>query len=156
MPTVKSYYQILEDTLVGRFLPSYRKRPKRRIIATPRFYFFDVGVVNFLAKRGRVVQGSELFGKAFEHFIYMELYAHSRYSKLRYPLSYWRTASQIAVDFVLGDHEVAVEVKGTENAQSHHLKGLLAFDDKYKVRRRILVSCDPRPRLTEHGIEIVP
>jgi predicted AAA+ superfamily ATPase len=43
VPTVKSYYQILEDTLIGRFLPSYRKRPKRRIIAAPRFYFFDVG-----------------------------------------------------------------------------------------------------------------
>jgi len=49
-----------------------------------------------------------------------------------------------------------VEVKSTENAQSHHLKGLLAFADEYKARRRILVSCDPRPRLTDHGIEIIP
>jgi len=156
VPTVKSYYQILEDTLIGRFLPSYRKRPKRRIIATPRFYFFDVGVVNFLAKRGRVVQGSELFGKAFEHFIFMEFCAHSRYSGLGYPLAYWRTTSQLEVDFVIGDHEVAVEVKSTENAQSHHLRGLLAFADEYKASRRILVSCDPRPRLTGHGIEIMP
>jgi predicted AAA+ superfamily ATPase len=156
LPTVKSYYQILEDTLIGRFLPSYRKRPKRRVIATPRFYFFDIGVVNFLAKRGRIVQGSELFGKAFEHFLFMELCAHSRYSGIGYPLAYWRTASQLEVDFILGDSEVAVEVKGTQNAQSHHLRGLVAFGDEYKARRRILVSCDPRPRLTEANIEIMP
>jgi predicted AAA+ superfamily ATPase len=156
VPTVKSYYQILEDTLIGRFLPAYRKRPKRRVIATPRFYFFDVGVVNFLTKRGRVTQGSELFGRAFEHFIFMELCAHSRYSGLAYPLSYWRTASKLGIDFILGDHEVAIEVKGTEKAQAHHFKGLVAFGEEYHARRRLLVSCDPRPRLTEQGIEIMP
>jgi predicted AAA+ superfamily ATPase len=156
MPTVKSYYQILEDTLIGRFLPIYRKRPKRRVIATPRFYFFDVGVVGFLTKRGRILHGSELFGRAFEHLVFMELSAHSRYSELGYNLSYWRTASQLEVDFILGEHEVAVEVKGTENAQAHHFRGLAAFGEEYRVRRRILVSCDPRPRLTEQGIEILP
>ena len=156
MPTVKSYYQILEDTLIGRFLPAYRKRPKRRVIATPRFYFFDVGVVAFLTKRGRVLQGSELFGRAFEHLIFMELSAHCRYSGLGYPLAYWRTASQLEVDFILGDHEVAVEVKGTANAQPHHFRGLAAFGEEYQTQRRILVSCDPRPRLTEQGIEILP
>jgi predicted AAA+ superfamily ATPase len=156
LPTVKSYYQILEGTLIGRFLPSYRKRPKRRVTAAPRFYFFDVGVVNFLARRGRIVQGSERFGKAFEHFLFMELCAHSRYSGLGYPLAYWRTASPLEVDFILGDSKVAVEVKGTQNTQSHHLWGLVAFGDEYKARRRILVSCDPRHRLTEAKIEIMP
>ena len=156
LPTVKSYYQILEDTLVGRFLPSFRRRPKRRVIAAPRFFFFDIGVVNYLARRGRIVHGSELFGKAFEHFIFMELSAHSRYSGLGYPLAYWRTASQLEVDFILGDNEVAIEVKGTENAQSHHLRGLSAFGDDYNVRRRILVSCDPRPRSAGADIEIMP
>jgi predicted AAA+ superfamily ATPase len=83
------------------------------VTAAPRFYFFDVGVVNFLARRGRIVQGSERFGKAFEHFLFMELCAHSRYSGLGYPLAYWRTASPLEVDFILGDSKVAVEVKGT-------------------------------------------
>jgi predicted AAA+ superfamily ATPase len=86
----------------------------------------------------------------------MELSAHCRYSGLGYPLAYWRTASQLEVDFILGDHEVAVEVKGTANAQPHHFRGLAAFGEEYQTRRRILVSCDPRPRLTEQGIEILP
>jgi predicted AAA+ superfamily ATPase len=155
-PTVKSYYQILEDTLLGKFIPAYQKRPKRRVILAPRFYFFDVGVVGFLTKRGRVEAGSELFGKAFEHFLFMELSAYASYSGLHYPISYWRTASQLEVDFILGDHEVAIEVKGTSFAQAHHLKGLNAFGEEYRSRRHLLVSCDPQPRLLTGKIEILP
>jgi predicted AAA+ superfamily ATPase len=155
-PTVRSYYQILEDTLIGRYVPSFQKRPKRRVIQAPRFYFFDVGVVGSLTRRGRIEPGSELFGRAFEHFLLMELSAHSSYSGLNYPISYWRTASQLEVDFILGEHEVALEIKGTEKAQSHHLRGLLAFGDEYKIRRRILVTHDPHPRIFEGKIEILP
>ncbi len=155
-PTVKSYYQILEDTLLGKFIPAYQKRPKRRVILAPRFYFFDVGVVGFLTKRGRVEAGSELFGKAFEHFLFMELSAYASYSGLHYPISYWRTASQLEVDFILGDHEVAIKVKGTSFAQAHHLKGLNAFGEEYRSRRHLLVSCDPQPRLPTGKIEILP
>ncbi|MBI5967186.1 MAG: ATP-binding protein [Deltaproteobacteria bacterium] len=155
-PTVKSYYQILEDTLIGRFVSSFQKRPKRRVILAPRFYFFDVGVVGFLTRRGRVEQGSELFGRAFEHFLFMELTANASYSGWHFPISYWRTASQLEVDFILGDHEVALEVKGTSFAQPHHLRGLIAFGDEYKTRRRILVTCDSKPRLFEGKIEILP
>jgi len=155
-PTVKSYYQILEDTLLGKFISAFQKRPKRRVILAPRFYFFDVGVVGLLTKRGRIAIGSELFGKAFEHFLYMELAAYASYSGLHYSISYWRTASQLEVDFILGDHEVAIEIKGTNSAQHHHLKGLIAFGEEYKPRRRILVSCDPNPRLATAQIEILP
>ena len=155
-PTVKSYYQILDDTLIGRFVPVFQKRPKRRVILAPRFYFFDVGVVGFLTRRGRVEQGSELFGKAFEQFLLMELMANASYSGLHYPISYWRTASQLEVDFILGDHEIALEVKGTSFAQPHHLRGLVAFGEEYKTRRRILVTCDSKPRLLEGKIEILP
>ena len=73
----------------------------------------------------------------------MELSAHASYSGSHDSISYWRTASQLEVDFILGDREVAVEVKGTNFAQVHHLKGLIAFGEEYRVRRRILVSCDP-------------
>jgi predicted AAA+ superfamily ATPase len=155
-PTVKAYYQILEDTLIGNWIPVYRKRPKRRVILAPKFYFFDVGVVGFLTRRGRVEEGSELFGRALEHFLYMELAAHRRYSGLLYPISYWRTASGLEVDFILGDHEVALEVKGTPMAQSHHWRGLMAFGEEYKTKRRLLVTCDPRPRSLSGGMEVLP
>ncbi len=153
--TVKEYFQILEDTLIGRFLPSYQKKPKRRVILAPKFYYFDVGIANYLLKRGRIEVGSEAFGSAFEHFIYQELYAHSNYSELNYAISYWRTTSQIEVDFILGNHEVAIEVKGTDNVQSRHLKGLKSFSEEYAVGKLIIVSNDPLER-TIGNITVLP
>lgn len=145
--TVKEYFQILEDTLIGRFLPSFQKKPKRRVILAPKFYYFDVGIANYLLKRGQIEVGSEAFGSAFEHFIYQELYAHSKYTDLDYTISYWRTTSQIEVDFILGDHEVAIEVKGTNNVQTRHLKGLRSFSEEYTVKKLIIVSNDPLARI---------
>jgi len=145
-PTVKEYFQILEDTLTGRFLPSFQNRPKRRVILAPKFYYFDLGIANFLLKRGKIEMGSDNMGNAFEHFIYQEIYAHSNYSGLEYPLYYWRTASQIEVDFILADHEVAIEVKSTKNATPRHAKGLLSFAEEYLVKKLILVTNDPFPR----------
>lgn len=144
--TIKEYFQILDDTLIGRFVPSYQKKPKRRVIVASKFYFFDVGIANYLLKRGKIEVGSEAFGSAFEHFIYHELYAHSNYSELNYIISYWRTTSQIEVDFILGNHEVAIEVKGTDNIQERHLKGLKSFSEEYTVNKLIVVSNDPLER----------
>lgn len=154
-PTIKEYFQILEDTMTGRFLPSYQKKPKRRVIVAPKFWFFDIGIANYLLRRGKITAGSEAFGKAFEHFIYHELYSHSHYSGINYPLSFWRTSSQTEVDFILGDNEVAVEVKATEQANEKHLKGLKIFADEYNTKRLILVSNDNLPRKTGN-ISILP
>jgi len=154
-PTIREYFQIFEDTLTGSFLPSFQKRPKRRVIHAPKFYYFDVGIVNHLLKRGKIQAGSEIFGNAFEHFIYQEMRAHSHYSGIEYPIYYWRTASQVEVDFVLGDHEVAIEVKSTDNANKRHIKGLQYFEEEYEVKQSILVSNDPFPRKM-NNITILP
>lgn len=155
-PTVKEYFQILEDTLIGKPLPAFRKRAKRRLIGAPKFYFFDIGIVSHLTHRGKVKQGSELFGRALEHFIYMEITAHSSYSELNYPISYWKTASGFEVDFVLGDHEIAVEVKSATMVGNRHLKGIRAFKEEYQAHNYVVVSMDPKPRKTEDGIDILP
>ncbi|MBX3240329.1 MAG: ATP-binding protein [Chitinophagaceae bacterium] len=154
-PTIKEYFQILEDTLIGRFVPVYQKRPKRRVIQASRFYFFDVGIVNHLLKRGKIEQKSEAFGYAFEHFVYQEMYAHSHYSGLDYSISYWRTASQLEIDFVLGDHQAAIEVKASDNITERHLRGLKAFMEEYSVKHAIVVCNEPLPRL-HNGIHILP
>jgi len=155
-PKVKEYFQILEDTLIGRQLPAFQKRIKRRLVTSPKFYFFDLSSVIHLSRRGKVVPGSELFGRAFEHYIWMEIVAHSSYSELFYPISYWRTASGFEVDFILGDHEIAIEAKSTELANTTHLKGLRRFKEEHSVRRSILVSLDSKPRKTQDQIEILP
>ena len=105
--TIKGYFQILEDTLLGRWLPAYTKRSKRRVITAPKFYFADVGMVNHLAKRGGLQAGSELYGKAFENWVFHELSAHNAYSEAFATLSYWRLASGIEVDFIVNDMQLA-------------------------------------------------
>jgi predicted AAA+ superfamily ATPase len=154
-PTAREYFRILEDTLLARFVPSFRRRPKRRVIEAPRFWLFDVGVANFLLRRGRIVPRSEAFGRAFEHFVQQEIAAHAHYSGLDYDVAYWRTASGLEVDFVLGAGEAAVEVKGVDEVQPHHLRGLAAFLEEYRVRHAIVVSLDVRPRVAGR-VEILP
>jgi predicted AAA+ superfamily ATPase len=153
--TVKEYFQILENTLLGRHLPSFQKKPKRRVVLSPKFYLFDIGIVNSLLQRNKIGFGTETFGKAFEHFIYQEIYAHSHYSGLEYPVSYWRTSSGFEVDFVLGDHQVAIEVKSINNVNPRHLKGLRAFAEEYTIEKQMVVSNDPYPRLVDN-ILILP
>jgi predicted AAA+ superfamily ATPase len=154
--TVKAWFEILVDTLVATWQPAWRKRVKRRVVHAPRFWFFDVGVVNELAHRGRLLPGSAEFGAAFEHFVFLELRAHASYRGGGYPIAYWRTASQIEVDFIVGDGELAIEVKSTDNPTSAHLRGLRAWLEEQPGSRGILVCRASRPRRTEDGIEILP
>ncbi len=156
-PTAREYYQVLVDTRLGRFLPAFTKRPRRRVIGAPKFFFADVGIVNVLAGRGALAPGSELFGKAFENWVFHELTAASHYRERYLDLAYWRLASGIEVDFVIGELRCAVEAKATFRVTSDHLKGLrqLAVDQP-SVRRRVVASLEPGPRVTEDGIEILP
>jgi predicted AAA+ superfamily ATPase len=155
--TVKEYFQILEDTLLCRWLPSFRKRPKRRVSASAKFYFSDVGVVNFLAKRGILQQGSELFGKAFENWCFHELNAYNLYYEVFAEFFYWRLAGGTEVDFIINDMEVAVEAKATKKILSQHLKGLRSLKvDHPNIKRRLVVCCEEKHRMTDDGIEIIP
>ena len=155
--TTKSHFEILEDTLLGRWLPAYRKRPKRRVIRAPKFYFIDVGVVNRLARRGELSPGSELYGKAFENWVFHELSAFVSYREFDGDLSYWRLASGVEVDFVLGDMQLAIEAKSSTRITRDHLKGLRSLvEDHPRVERRIVVCREPRARKTDDGIEILP
>jgi len=155
-PTIASYFEILCDTLIGSFLAPFALRPKRRTSLAPKFYFFDVGVVNHLAQRGGIKKKSELFGKALENYIYHELRAAKSYLESDKNLSFWRLGSGIEVDFVIGRADVAIEVKGTDRIHSDHLKGLRAFKEEYpKVKRRILVCLEKTNRKTDDEIEIL-
>ena len=155
-PTVREYYRILHDTLVGFEMPAFRRTEKRRVIAAPKWYLFDVGVAGYLARRGKVAPGSTEFGKAFEHFILMELRAHSVYSGLLYPIRYWRTSSGFEVDAVLGDANAIVEIKSSETITYRDLKGIRAFREEHHAGRALVVSAVPAPRRTDDGIDILP
>ena len=154
--TVREYYQILCDTLLGRMVPPYRKRQDRRVLSrTPKFYLFDVGVAGAAAKRRIAEPRGEQFGHALEHFILMELAAHASYRDLHYDIHYWRTRSGLEVDFILGAGEVAVEVKGSAHVRDRELRPLRAFMQEHRPRAAVVVSTEPAERVVG-GIRIMP
>jgi len=148
--TVKNYFQILDDTLIGFSLPSF-KTVRRKSISRSKHYLFDIGVTNSLANRSEIIEKSELFGKAFEHFIILEVRAWNTYSDKDHKLTYWRSTSKSEVDLIIGK-ELALEIKSTSSAQNKHLRHLRALKDEGLIKKYALVSNDRDTRKTEDGI----
>lgn len=144
--TVKSYFQILYDTLIGYEIPAFRKEIKRKIIQAPKFYYFDVGLANYLMGRHSLKRGTNDYGHAFEHLVMQELVAYKGYNDKRDAISYWHTYDKKEVDAVIGDAKVAIEIKSTEHVETKHKKGLKAFKEEHPDCRLILVSLDPITR----------
>jgi predicted AAA+ superfamily ATPase len=154
-PATDGQEYILEDTLLGRFLPAFRRRPKRRTVAGPKFYFADVGVANVLAKRGRVLRGSSVYGKAFESWVFHELSAFDAYSETAAGLAYWRLTTGVEVDFIIGDMDAAIEAKASARVTSDHLSGLRELAKDFPGARRYVVALESRSRVTDDGITIL-
>ena len=153
--TIKAYFEILQETMIGYMLPAFATVQKRRLIKAPKFYYFDVGLVNYLCNRRKMQPGSADFGHAFEHLIVQELIAYISYNHLRKKLSYWRTTSGYEVDIVYGDAEIAIEIKSAQEIQPKHLKGLKAFKEEHPSARTIIVSLDIACR-TMNDVEVWP
>ncbi len=154
--TVKNYYEILVDAMHGDWLPSFRRRPKRRVTHMPKFYFSDVGVVNVLARRNELERESISFGHAFESWVFHELQTYMEYTKMREPIAYWRLSSGSEVDFIIGDMRVAIEAKATRRIATRHFKGLRELaKDHPEVSRRILVCSEDTSFVTDDHIEVL-
>jgi len=154
--TVKEYYQILVDTLLGTMLEPFKKRKNRQTISkASKFYLFDVGIAGVITHREIHEEKGELFGKAFEHFILMEMVAHSSYSELEYEIDFWRTKSGMEVDFILGKGEVAVEIKGSSRVDNRDLKSLSAFIEEYSPRKGFVV-CNEKAKRVHGNVIVIP
>jgi predicted AAA+ superfamily ATPase len=150
--TVYEYFDILRDTLLLHEVPAWTRSSTRKPLVSPKYYFFDVGVVSWL--QGRLVRPrTPEFGSAFETYLLHELVCHRDYAGGA-PVSHWRSASGYEVDFVLGDH-TAIEVKAKENVAPRELRALVALAEERTLKRAICVSLDRRPRRIG-GVEILP
>lgn len=154
--TIKEYFTILEETLVGMFIPAYTKVIKRKVQLAPKFYYFDVGITNYLLHREKLQHGTAEYGHAFEHLIIQELVAYLDYSESNKKLSFWHTLNNAyEVDAVIGDAEVAIEIKSSERIVSSHLKGLKAFQEEHPQCKLVVVSLEETPRLF-NDVEVWP
>ncbi len=154
--TVREYYQILIDTLLGIRVEPFKRRQSRRVItSTPKFYMFDVGVAGILTKRFLGREKGEEFGRAFEQFILMEVVAYRSYAEHDFDINFWRTKSGLEVDFVLGRGEVALEIKGSNRVDKRDLKPLTAFMDEHAPKKAIVV-CNEKEKRVCGKIQIIP
>lgn len=152
--TAVNYFQILKDTLLAFELAPFTKTLKRKAISTPKFYFFDMGIVAGLRGLPAINEASADFGPFFEHFIFGELRAFIDYVRPSLTLHYWRSTSNMEVDFILGGH-LAIEVKSTQRVSQADLKGLRALREENLCSRYLLV-CRESERRMEDGILILP
>ena len=154
--TVKEYYQILIDTLLAIRVEPYKERQSRQVITkASKYYMFDVGVAGFLTKRYIAEQKGMEFGKAFEHFLLMEIVAYRSYTGKDFSINFWRTKSGLEVDFVLGQGEVAIEIKGSSHVNKRDMYGLEAFTEASSPKRSILV-CNEKEKRKHNKITIIP
>ncbi len=157
--TVREYYQILEDTLIGRLLPAHRGTSLRKAMASAKFFFFDLGVANALLGRFSLQAGAPEYGRALEHLVFCELRAFLSYHRSDARLTYWRSLSQLEVDFVVerrGKAVLAIGVKAASRVSGRDLRGLRALAEDVPNLKRIVVSQERLARVTEDGIRVMP
>lgn len=152
--TVRQWYDVLESTLLGYQLPPFTKTKKRKAISTAKFYFFDIAIARSLRNIPAPAEGTTEAGEYFEQLVCMELKTWIDYTRPRSKLTFWRSSSNMEVDFCV-DEELAIEVKLTMNVTEKHLKGLKALREENIFKRYIVVCQEEHPRLID-GIEILP
>ena len=160
--TVKEYFAILEETMLGFYLPAYTRTVKRKLTQSPKFYYFDVAIANHLLHRRTLMPGTDLYGHALEHLVVQELRAFLSYTFGEdKALRYWRTLdNKYEVDALLCDVmtnvvDVAIEVKSSDRVASNDTKGLKAFGEEHPDTKLILLSMEDKPRML-NGVEVWP
>ncbi len=154
--TIREYYGVLEETLLGRMVQPYHpsRTASRKAVSRGKFFFFDVGVVQALIGRRSVTPGTGEFGRAVEQYIFTELETWMRYNRVEGELMYWRTVDAREVDFVVPER-YAVGIKAGGSVGRGDLKGLQALREDEPGLKPVLVCGEARPRIVE-GIDVLP
>lgn len=126
--TVRSYYEILEDTLLGFFLPPYRRSIRSQQKSHPKFYLFDTGVKRALSNELSLplLPHTSEYGRAFEHFWILELWRVNSYRNTNFTFSYFATRN-MEIDVVIerpGRSTLFVEIKSAQLVHQREIRNL--------------------------------
>ena len=157
--TIKEYFSILEDTLVGFMLFPYKKSARRRLVSHPKFYFFDTGASTALRRESslEIVKGTERYGRLFEHLIILETKRALDYLNTNAALSFFRTSDGAEADLIIEQKGKvwAVEIKSSSAPRISDIRGLRSFISDHKVDKAFCVCQTPRA-YADSGIEFMP
>lgn len=158
--TVREYYQILTDSLLGFSLEPWTQIRSRKLIETEKYYLFDPAIVRSLKGLSIAVAGTNEYGNLFETLMIGQIRAYLSYEQKYIKMRYWRTTSGFEVDLILspvtGPMSVAIEFKSSDHLRQEDFRGILAFSEEYPKTRKILVCREKVARTRSDGIEIMP
>lgn len=148
--TAHEYFSILVDTLIVIQLPGWSESVKKQLLAAPKYYFFDTGVLNTINGYLRVDlrESSFLYGRLFETFVISQLSATNDYQSLGYKFFYWRDKNGREVDLVLARNVTkplaAIEIKSAASPTAQDCPGFMPFAEDYPEIPQICVCTTPR------------
>lgn len=158
--TVKEYFKILEDTLIGFFLLPYARSTRKRLIRHPKFYFFDTGVLRALRKTITVPlqPKTDEYGRGFEHFVILEIIRAAAYHESDYQFSFYGSSNKAEVDLIVETPKkeiFAIEIKASEQPQSDSFRGLRSF--KKLCPQAVLLCASRAPHRRQLGdVTVLP
>jgi predicted AAA+ superfamily ATPase len=157
--TCRSWFQVLEDTLIGHLLPCFDGTKRRKAVSSAKFYFFDPGIANALLGRLSLRKGTPEYGVALETLVHENLRARIDSTRNKAKLFYWRSVDHYEVDFVVQHRSgvVAIEVKGSEALSKSDFRGLRALaDEEIPGLKKIVVCHESMTRETSDGVLVLP
>jgi uncharacterized protein len=158
LKTVQEYYQILEDTFIAYRVDPWLKSVRKRLVAHPRYYLFDMGVTNALCHQYKTLN-SEVRGRRFEQFIILQLIALNNYHKMGFEYFFWRTNAGTEIDLILTRDKkpiAAIEIKSNPMIQKLDTVALREFQAEYPETKLYILCPIERPRLMENNIQVLP
>ncbi len=153
--TIKEYFCILEDTMIGFFLEPFHNSFRKRLVEKPKFYFFDTGVVRSLARRLSIplIAQTTAYGDAFEHFILLEFVRLASYFQPDYRFSFIRTAGDVEVDLVVerpGKKLLCIEIKSSELIRVEDISPFIKLTKDIENCEAVVLSKDRFMKQFDH------
>ena len=150
--TVQSYYQILEDTMIGFRLPAYHRSLRKRQRMNPKFYYFDLGVKKALDRTLAVPvqEGTYSFGCAFEHFVIAEFVRLCQYKNNDWQFFYLRTKDHAEIDLIIerpGETTLLIEIKSTSRLAEKDVATLIRFKKENDLWDAVCISRDKNEKI---------
>ena len=158
--TIKEYFSILEDTLIGFILEPFQHSFRKRLSLKPKFYFFDLGVARALARLLSVplAVSTSGYGDTFEHFIILECMKLAAYFQPEYRFSYLRTKDDAEVDLIIerpGKSLLFIEIKSTKQVKENDLSAFIGISKDFGDCEAICLSNDSLAKKYHH-VTVMP
>jgi uncharacterized protein len=157
--TVQSYFEILEDTLVGFRLPAFHRSVRKSQKQQPKFYIFDLGIKRAMERslESKLVPRTSAYGHAFEHLVVLETFRLNEYARTDYRFAHYQSSQGGEIDLVLtkGRQTFTIEIKSNARIDEIEVRKMSRIAEALQPTRKFFVSLDPTPSKIE-DVECLP